>query len=191
MIDRISEYAAGFLTSIDGFEDNRSMIYQVGFDVLISTGLTIAGISGLSIILHNQWGAICFLLCFMTVRSYSGGYHAKTRTRCFFLTCGAYLLTIIPVRGGLLQYYSLSSIVTAGIVIVVWYLFVPVENKNKRLPQDWKRTNRIRAWVSAGGWFVLSVVVRRWSEELSFQIIMTMLVITLLILRCRPWKENL
>lgn len=191
MIDQISAYAAGFLSSIDGFEDDRSLIYQVGFDVLISTGLTVAGISGLSIILHNQWGAVCFLLCFMTVRSYSGGYHAKTRTRCFLLTCGVYLLTVLPIRTGLLNYNSFFSIVTTGIVIAVWYLFVPVENKNKRLLQDWKRTNRVRAWVSAGGWFVLSVVVRRWCEKLSFQIILTMLVITLLILRCKPWKEEL
>lgn len=191
MIDRISAYAAGFLSSIDGFEDDRSLIYQVGFDVLISTGLTVAGISGLSMLLHNQWGAVCFLLCFMTVRSYSGGYHAKTRTRCFLLTCGAYLFTVLPLRTGLLHYDSFFSIVTAGIVIAVWYLFVPVENKNKRLLQDWKRTNRVRAWVSAGGWFVLSAAVRRWREELSFQIILTMLVITLLILRCRPWKEEL
>ena len=191
MIDRISECVAAILTSIDGFEDNRSLIYQVGVDVLISTGLTVAGITGFSIVLCNRLGAIFFLLCFMTVRSYSGGYHAKTRTRCFLLTCGSYLLTVIPIRAKLFHYYSFCSFATAGIVIVVWYLFVPVDNVNKRLPQDWKRTNRYRAWVSVGGWLMFSVVMRRWSEELSFQIIMTILVIALLILRCRPWKEAL
>lgn len=191
MIDRISQYAAGFLASIDGVEDDRFLIYQVGFDVLLSTWITVAGISGLSIILRNQWGAVFFLLCFMTVRSYSGGYHAKTRTRCFLLTCGAYLFTAFPLKTELFRYDSFCSIVIAGIVIVVWYLFVPVENKNKRLPQDWKRINRVRAWISAGGWLTFSVVLHRWNEQLSFQIILTMLVITLLILRCRPWKEKL
>lgn len=190
MIDQISQYAASFLASIDGNDEDRSPIYQVGFDVLISTGITLAGILALGLILHNLQGSIVFLLCFMTVRSYSGGYHAKTRTRCFFLTCGAYLLTAIIPQTELIHRYWLCSILTTGIVITVWYLYVPVENRNKRLPVDWKITNRRKAWISAGIWNLLPVVIRRWDVQLSFQIVMTNLVIAILILWCRPWKEK-
>lgn len=188
MIDTIAWKIAAFLAARDGFEDDRTKIYQVGVDVVLSTLINIAGIFGLAFIIGNLPGAVIFLLCFMTVRSYSGGFHASTRTRCFFLTCGSYLVTALAVVPRMAQYYWYLAVGFSLADILVFAVYVPIENKNKRLPPDWKVQNRRKAWICMLLWKALALLLYRVVPALSLQIFMTEAVITILILFCRPWE---
>lgn len=189
MIDRASQYIAVLLASKDGDEIDKTSIYQVGVDVVISTAVTLAGIICLSIWLDDFFGGLLFLMCFMTVRSYSGGYHAPTRTKCFLLTCGAYIVTMPSIIMIPVVYCKFVSVLFAAVVLVIWVLFVPVENRNKRLSADWKKKNRKKAWISVVAWYIAAGVIYHFNVQLSFQIVMTILVIAILILCSKPWKE--
>lgn len=189
MIDELSQSAARFLASRDGCEEDRARLYQVGFDVIFSTLVTIMGIGALACWLDNLAGAVLFLLCFMTVRSYSGGYHAKTRVRCFILTCSAYLLTAILARSIYPDNYFSAVAAASCVDFLVLWLFAPIENKNKRLPLDWKIRNKRKAWISEILWKLIAVCIYPLDVVLSFQIFMTETVITILILWCKPWRR--
>ncbi len=197
MIDELSRYAADFFAERDGAEDDRTKLYQIGVDVVLSTGITFAGIGALAVCLRNLAGAVLFLACFITVRSYSGGYHASTRTRCFFLTCAAYLCTFWGAEGlreaTMLPEWGLGLTVflTAVMDIGVFAVFVPVENRNKRLLPDWKSRNRKRAWYGLFGWMAAAAAFYTVRPDLSLQIWMTEAVITILILWCKPWRRNI
>jgi len=188
MIDRISWKAAAFLAARDGMNDDRTKIYQVGIDVVLSTLINMAGILGLALFIHNLPGAVIFLLCFMTVRSYCGGFHASTRIRCFFLTCGSYLMTALAVIPLMKEYFWHIAVVLSVADILVFALFVPIENKNKRLPPDWKVQNRRKAWVCMLLWKAAAVLLKEVMPALSLQVFMTEAVITILILFCKPWE---
>lgn len=194
MIDELSIYAASFFSSRDEEDENLFKIYRIGMDVLLSTGITIVGILGLAIVLHNLQGAMLFLLCFITVRSYSGGYHASTRLRCFFLTCSAYLCTafISKCAYGILLTNLLKNIVFILTVFDfgVFARFVPIQNKNKKLPSDWKQRNRKRAWFNLILWKLIAILMYRVNAALSLQILATESVITILILWCTPWRRK-
>ena len=195
MIDEVSRYAAACLAKRDGETEDRTKIYQIGVDVVLSTIFTIVGIGVLAALFKNLAGAALFLACFITVRSYSGGYHAATRTRCFFLTCGAYAVTLWAsgVLSDMLHGTSLFLVtgLMAAAELAVFVVFVPVENKHKRLPPDWKRRNRKKAWFGLLGWKAAAIIFYQVSPVLSLQILVTEAVITILILWCRPWKEDL
>lgn len=198
MIDELSRYAADFLAERDGLQEDRAKLYQIGVDVVLSTGITFAGIGILAARLGNLDGAVLFLACFITVRSYSGGYHASTRTRCFFLTCAAYLCTFWAAAGLAaaaphLPGWGLGLVVflTAAMDVGVFAAFAPVENRHKRLPPDWKARNRKRAWYGLFGWMAAAAAFHTVRPVLSLQIWMTEAVITILILWCKPWRRNI
>ena len=59
-------------------------LYYLGIEVIVTTALTSLMIMALGIALRNFFGSVVFLLCFMSIRGYCGGYHAKPE-------CGAFL----------------------------------------------------------------------------------------------------
>ena len=192
MIDKMSHYIAVFLSGNDGCSENNILIYQVGADVLLSTLITISGVMTIGAFMNDLWGGVLYLLCFMTIRSYSGGYHASTRVRCFFLTCGAY--GIVSVIGSVESFYDETHYWILAVLLflfdlLVFICYVPVENKNKRLPADWKIQNTKKAWISLIIWKGIAAGIYLVCRRLSFQILLTETVITTLILCTRPWRE--
>lgn len=194
MIDELSEYAAGFLSARDGLAEDRSKIYQIGVDVLLSTGITFAGICALGALFHNMAGCFLFMACFMTLRSYAGGYHASTRTRCFFLTCGAYACSFLCswFLAHAVPEVGRRGIAAVFIALEVWafFRFVPVENKNKYLPPDWKCRNRRKAWICLAGWDAAGIICYQVMPALSLQVLAAVAVVTILIIWCKPWRRN-
>ena len=95
-------------------------LYYLGIEVIVTTALTSLMIMALGIALRNFFGSVVFLLCFMSIRGYCGGYHAKTRVRCFFVSILCYLLSFGMMKGLLF----LPEI--AQNILVVWYLVCSV-----------------------------------------------------------------
>lgn len=191
MIDKISLAVAVFLASHDGTPDDRTAVYQVGTDVLISTVLTVAGVLGLATLLHNIVGGILYIVCFITVRSYTGGHHASTRLRCFILTCGIYVITALTAVIVVPEAFFCMVVVVFSLGNWVIWKYVPVENKNKRLPPDWKQRNRMKSWIIVIFWQITTFCISRISTALSIQLCMTQAEIILLILWCKPWEDLL
>lgn len=191
MIDQISLAAAVFLAAHDGKAEDRTAVYQVGIDVLISTVFTVAGVLGLAVLFHNIVGGVLYLVCFITVRSYTGGYHASTRLRCFILTCGGYVITAAAAVTAVPEaFFCMAAVVFSTGIWVIWK-FVPVENQNKRLPPDWKRRNRIKSWIVVIFWQVTTICISRVNTALSIQLCAAQAEIILLILWCKPWEDSL
>lgn len=189
MIDKISHYIAVFLLKKDECHDeNNLLIYQVGVDVILSTLITACGIFIIGFILDDIVGSFLYLLCFMTIRSYSGGYHATTRTRCFVLTCGSYMLVSAIGIFAAEKYHWVLVIILSAMDVMIFWLYVPIENKNKKLPSDWKIQNRKKAWIGLIGWKALAIGLIFVSCRLSFQIFLTEAVISILILWTKPWR---
>ncbi len=97
--------------------------------------------------------SILFLLCYMPLRSFCGGYHAKTHFRC-------YIYSVIMITGILLvaKYFTFNILVYEILVLVslvVIFLLAPVEDRNKVLDSDEKRVFRKRACTIA----VLEVLI--------------------------------
>ncbi len=87
--------------------------------------------------------SILFLVCYMPLRSFCGGYHAKTHIRCF-------IYSVIMITGILLmsKYFTFNIIVYEVLILislVIILLMAPVEDQNKTLDNDEKRVFRKKA----------------------------------------------
>ena len=91
-------------------------LYYLGIEVIVTTALTSLMIMALGIALRNFFGSVVFLLCFMSIRGYCGGYHAKTRVRCFFVSILCYLLSFGMMKGLLfLPEIAQNILITIGV----------------------------------------------------------------------------
>ena len=106
-------------------------IYQYGlinfffFMINITTAILIGALFGkLSII-------FIFLLFFMSLRSFTGGFHLGSKLLCYF---GSNLIMLIPIFGQRFFYQFTSNISrTAALIIILSVIFYlsPVEGRNR------------------------------------------------------------
>ena len=84
-----------------------------------------------------------FMLIFVPLRIFIGGFHAKTSESCYLITSITYALTVICVKLMPELYSNISAIITLAILIIPIILFAPVEHKNNPLTSDECKRNRI------------------------------------------------
>lgn len=160
-------------------------LYYLGIEVITTTVLTSLLIICCGILLHNGLGSVAFLLCFTTIRGYSGGYHAKTRMRCLVATILCYVCSMVMMRGLLgLNGLAREFLVASGIlaVVVIFIKRVPAEHPSKKLHEEIRERNRFMSFVLLVAWYLVSAfccVLRIY--EVSAQIWATTVMIAILL----------
>lgn len=121
-----------------GLENKEILVY--GLSSAVELGLNIFS----TIIVGAMFGmtieGIIFLVSFSLLRTYAGGYHARTAGRCYFVS----VLVVVAVL--LVQRYQMIG--TAGYVLlllvavpIIWR-FTPLEDENKPLDEVETRVYR-------------------------------------------------
>lgn len=103
--------------------------------------------------------SIIFLVCFIILRKYAGGYHANTQNWCYVIST-----VIIAVALLVIRYMSDSSdneifILLQSVNFILLYFLVPVDNKNHRLEQWEKEKYGKKARKRLICLYVLSVIL--------------------------------
>lgn len=78
------------------------------------------------------WESIVFSICYISLRRYAGGYHAKTPGKCFILS----VILIVAVLS-IIKYSAFTNIVPQFICVfiaaVTIFRWAPIESPNKPL----------------------------------------------------------
>lgn len=116
-------------------------IYQYGVELLISSLISILLVLISGIVFFSILDSVLFLVVFIPIRLFSGGYHANTYLACnismLFTFCGTALCSkIIPL--------SMHGICVVSIICLVVFLFLcPVDNKHKPISQTQKKKCKV------------------------------------------------
>lgn len=133
MIQKLAFYFANFFACKGAYNVEKILIYQYGFELLISTVLNTFFILIIALLTHRIIEVLFFCLSFVPLRSVAGGYHTKHHWSCI-LSFTVVLLGCVS----LLKFFGLetSASYTLGAAtlsaIIVWKL-APVEANNKPL----------------------------------------------------------
>ena len=92
-------------------KDEDREIYQYGLEQFFPTLLNIATVLLLGIIFGEIYQCIVLTLSFMALRSYSGGYHASTSLRCYFLT-----VMSISTALSIMKFININRIICLGLL---------------------------------------------------------------------------
>lgn len=76
----------------------------------------------------KEFGII--MLVFMPLRRNIGGYHAKTRVGCYFLSCGLLALILMACK---IQIHLYTVLILLTGVSVIFWMTMPIDNENKKM----------------------------------------------------------
>lgn len=138
MIQKLASQVADYFIKKDIFKDTEREVYIYGFDLMISGLMNVLLVLIAGIILNSLTYALIFVFVMITVRMYTGGYHADTHIMCNIIFLSAFLVSIATLN--VINYFSISWIIwflqCIGLILVT--RFVPLENRNKKLSDEQK-----------------------------------------------------
>lgn len=146
MIKRIALKITNFIFKNTKLDSDLIEVYKYGVEITISSLLNIILIIAASIVVSDVISGVVFLAVFISLRSFVGGYHAKT----YFMCNALFLLTYLTVfyinaaaaliDGELLARF-LTVLILLGIIPII--AFAPVKNLNKPLSDKQAKLSRI------------------------------------------------
>ena len=160
-------------------------IYQFGLECILLKLIHIISYLLIGICMGDVFSLLVSGSILIPLRRKTGGYHAKTRVRCFFVSILCYLLSFGMMKGLLfLPEIAQNILITIGVATAFIHFakFAPVENPNKRIREEMKEQNKIMSFAMLVVWYlVCSVFVFAGTYEISTQIWATIDIIALLL----------
>ncbi len=158
MIERIALKITNFIFKNAKLDSELYEVYKYGIEITISSLLNIVLIIAASIAVSDVISGVVFLTVFIPLRSFVGGYHAKTYFMCNALFLLIYLmiyymnLVALGFFDGNLLSRLLTVLILLGIIPII--AFAPVVNPNKPISEKQAKTSRI---IGIAAFILLSI----------------------------------
>ena len=111
-----------------------SEIYSYGFKEMIFITLNVLTTIFIGLIFNKMFEVILFMVTYIPIRVYAGGYHARTKLRCYIFSVLMLISVCYILKLDLLKSYLLIVILTIISSGIILYL-APVEDENKPLDE--------------------------------------------------------
>lgn len=135
MITKISDKISFYLVNRQNKEDYQQEILSFGIEAIIYKIIHF----GVAILIGAMFGRIIDILIFhifyQKIRTYTGGYHAKTNFLCFLSSCGIAVVTLSFWSFCSQKYYIIFIVTILVISIPIILILSPIEDKNKPLDE--------------------------------------------------------
>lgn len=155
------------------YEDRE--IYAYGLYQGIVMAINILTYILISLYFKMVWESMIFLISYIPLRTYAGGYHARTQIRCYFLSILMIILVLLSIKT-----VPWTSPMMIGVTILsgsIIIILAPVEDSNKPLSDSQEKvfrkvTRRILAIE------LIIMITLLWMEYIIFALPMVLAIIT-------------
>ena len=150
-------------------------VYRYAYELLLNQviNLVLAGL--VAFFFRAPVVVLLFLLCYIPLRSYSGGYHADTNLGCTILSTlliGGVCYVTQAVEHGILEWQPIGYLVS-GIIIYFW---APVQDHNKPLDDLEKTRYKKRSRLVWGIEVIVGILLYFWRKRLGFVVAISHLI---------------
>ncbi|MBQ6946053.1 MAG: accessory gene regulator B family protein [Ruminococcus sp.] len=127
--------------------ENRE-IYRYGFQQGFTILLNIVTIVIIGLLLKSLLQAFLFMMFYFPLRSYAGGFHAKTAVRCYVYSMVIIVLILLVIRFAPITnlIYTIITITSSVVILSL----APVQDHNKPLDQTERKVYRFRTLIVWG-----------------------------------------
>lgn len=142
MFNRVSEKIVNSFVrnGIVTAEDRE--LYQYGVKQGLTVALNIATTLVVGLLLNMVWQSALFMLAYIPIRVFAGGYHAKTPLRCYMLSVVMIAVVLLTMQFISFTAFACVSLSVLSALIIV--LLSPIEDMNKPLDETETRVYRKR-----------------------------------------------
>lgn len=120
MFDQRSDSLTELLIQAEIIKKEDREIYKFGIQQGLTSLLNIITTLTIGVIFHAFWQSVVFIIAYIPLRHFAGGYHAKTPIRCYILSIA--LISILLLAISFLRvpnYANYAMLITASIVILL------------------------------------------------------------------------
>lgn len=184
MISHISELILQYLLKSNVINDSNDEkeYYRYGIEITVSSLLNVILIIFIGILFQSVIESIIFLIFFMLIRQFTGGFHADTYFKCNFSFCISFISVLIMYHfseGKITVWFSiLISILCVAIIL----LKCPIENINKPIPEHKRKFHKCLAGILGTGYGITGTILIALSNKYGVLIVYTLVLVTLLII---------
>ncbi|WMJ22353.1 accessory gene regulator B family protein [Paludicola sp. MB14-C6] len=182
IITYLSNNITNFLCKKEVINLRDKSIYQYGCEVIISAivGFTLILVTG--VILEEILLSVVFLLVFVPLRMFTGGYHADNYLKCNIVFECLFLATIFSTRI-FISYFTYPAVILFGVFSFITILcYAPIENENKPLTEEEKKKHKLTGAILCIFYEIIILLVYPLASKLSVTATITLFIVTVLIL---------
>ncbi|NFA59768.1 accessory gene regulator B family protein [Clostridium sporogenes] len=181
MVLSISEKIVDKLIDGNIIESEDKDLYTYGFHQGFLIIFNILTAIAIGLLFKMVWESLVFLMAYIPLRSYAGGYHARTPLRCYMFSLIIIIMVLLGIK--FIYWNSIICIIVTFCTASIIFALQPVEDENKPLDKKErvvykKRTKSILLVLIGIGlvfWFFDN-------EQISITIIMALFVITFMLI---------
>lgn len=136
MVTKISSKTVDLLVNKNFIDEDDKAIYHYGAIQLFTNLFTLGIIIVIASIVNMMVESIVYIVTFMLIRMFAGGYHANTRNKCTALTIAVYVVNIMSIA-------IFTDIITKPMVYIgtitcfcIIFLVGPVDHKYKPMSKE-------------------------------------------------------
>lgn len=183
MIIRLSQIILKFIYKHLELSIEMKDIYQYGIEITLSSALNLILVIGFSILIQDIPAGVIFMLLFIFMRSFTGGYHASTYFKCNSIMLLTFLTVCLLYRNLFqldvdMHIYEVLSLLN----LIPIFVFAPVPNIHKKLSQNQKIFNHIVSIIISILLSITALVLIMFKIKYGVLIVITMSSISIMII---------
>ncbi len=186
MLHRLSQNITDFLISREVINEKDAEIYVYGYEMIISGIIDFLITMIIGILLGCPLNAVIFFIMFVSIRLYSGGYHANNYVKCKLIMISL-LLVVLEISSIVLPLNAVCILMLLLVITVCFHS--PIENQNKPLDDMEKRKYHWISVIFSVLWGITAIIVYFFSITISVTIASTGFFITMLMIVAIYGKE--
>ena len=183
MINKISSHILNFVSKHFDISSEMRDIYQYGIEITLSSMLNIVLVLLCSLIMGSVWAGLIYLLVFIFLRSFTGGFHASTYFKCNLTMVITFIVTYCSYR---IIIFCDPPIFIYEMVILLNLIPIitcsPVPNKHKPLSNQQKDRSLNLSLIFASVLSLIGLICIVLNISIGAMIIMTITMVTVLII---------
>ena len=157
MLDLQKRFSSAMVRS--GVIDSKDQgLYEFALRNLLYAAATWGTLLILGLLTHRFWYCLLYIAAYLPLREYAGGFHQKTRMRCYI---NSILIFGILIFGSFVYNIIFTPLaLSVGLLfsVIVLLVFIPVESKQNPLTEKEKVVYRKRALITMVIEIILTVV---------------------------------
>lgn len=171
-------------------------LYAYGMRLMLMSVIDISVVIIIAIMFHRFVETVLFLLAFIPLRMYAGGYHAHSELGCFIIFIFTYFIFLILIEYVPINTYPVIAVNVAILGLVCILKFAPIVNSNKPLSVarviKYKKISIILAFMQTSLISVFLLVNRRSLYLLSFTLGELLVIISMLavVFKNKLWRRG-
>lgn len=184
MIDRLSQCILDYLLNSKVIENSKTEkeYYKYGIQITLSSILNILLILSIGFLSSNIIESIIFLVLFISIRQFTGGFHASTYFKCNLSFCIVFISILL--MNYMTKHYlnTYIAVLLSLFCVLVILIKCPIENKNKPIPDNRKPIHKTVAAVLGSAYGTIGTVLIALSNKYGALLLYTLLSVIVLIL---------